>query len=38
MPLKATSARLDDKTLERIGQMAEVMDRPRAWLMAKAIK
>ncbi len=38
MPLKATSVRLDDETLARIGQMAEAMDRPRAWLMAEAIK
>lgn len=38
MPLKATSVRLDDKTLARIGQMAEAMDRPRAWLMAEAIR
>lgn len=38
MPLKATSVRLDDETLTRIGQMAEAMNRPRAWLMAEAIK
>ncbi len=38
MPLKATSVRLDDETLTRVGQMAEAMDRPRAWLMAEAIK
>jgi len=38
MPLKATSVRLDDDTLTRIGQMAEAMNRPRAWLMAEAIK
>ncbi|MDO6746545.1 CopG family ribbon-helix-helix protein [Gilvimarinus sp. 1_MG-2023] len=38
MPLKATSVRLDDETLARIGQIAEAMDRPRAWLMAEAIK
>jgi predicted transcriptional regulator len=38
MPLKATSIRLDDETLERVGQMAEAMDRPRAWLMSYAIK
>jgi predicted transcriptional regulator len=38
MPLKATSVRLDDETLERVGQMADAMDRPRAWLMAQAIK
>lgn len=38
MPLKATSVRLDDETLERVGQIAQSMDRPRAWLMAEAIK
>ena len=38
MPLKVTSVRLDDATLEQVGQMAEAMDRPRAWLMAYAIK
>ncbi len=38
MPLKATSVRLDDETLQRLGQIAESMDRPRAWLMAHAIK
>ncbi len=38
MPLKATSVRLDDETLIRVRQMAEAMDRPRAWLMAEAIK
>ncbi len=38
MALKATSVRLDDDTLERVGLMADSMDRPRAWLMAHAIK
>tara|TARA_A200000113_G_scaffold167313_1_gene151976 strand:- start:163 stop:582 length:420 start_codon:yes stop_codon:yes gene_type:complete len=38
MPLKATSVRLDDETLTRVGEMAKAMDRPRAWLMAEAIK
>ena len=38
MALKATSVRLDEDTLERIGQMAEAIDRPRAWLMAEAIR
>tara|TARA_Y100000817_G_C16473422_1_gene374732 strand:+ start:135 stop:497 length:363 start_codon:yes stop_codon:yes gene_type:complete len=38
MPLKATSVRLDDETLARVGEMAKAMDRPRAWLMAEAIK
>jgi predicted transcriptional regulator len=36
--LKATSVRLDDKTLKRVGQMADAMNRPRAWLMAQAIR
>jgi predicted transcriptional regulator len=34
MSLKATSVRLDEETLQRVGQMAEAMDRP----MAEAIK
>jgi len=38
MGLKATSIRLDDETLARVSQMAEAMDRPRAWLMAEAVK
>ncbi len=38
MPLKATSVRLDDATLEQVRQVAKAMDRPRAWLMAHAIK
>jgi len=38
VPLKTTSVRLDDETLEQIGHMADAMDRPRAWLMAHAIK
>lgn len=38
MPLKTTSVRLDDETLLRIGQMAEALNRPRAWLMTEAIK
>jgi predicted transcriptional regulator len=38
MALKATSVRLDDETLERLGHIAEAMDRPRAWLMSEAIK
>ncbi len=38
MGLKATSVRLDDETLDRVGKMADAMDRPRAWLMAHAIK
>ncbi len=38
MPLKATSIRLDDKTLESVGLLANAMDRPKAWLMAHAIK
>jgi predicted transcriptional regulator len=38
MTLKAVSVRLDDETLKCVGQLAESMDRPRAWLMAHAIK
>ena len=38
MTLKATSVRLDDETLAGITQIAEAMERPRAWLMAQAIK
>ena len=38
MALKATSVRLDDDTLAGIAQIAEAMDRPKAWLMAQAIK
>lgn len=38
MTLKATSVRLDDVTLQRVGEIAAAMDRPRAWLMAQAIK
>ena len=38
MSMKAISVRLDNETLERVGRMAEAMDRPRAWLMAHAIR
>ena len=38
MTLKATSVRLDDETLAGITEIAEAMERPRAWLMAQAIK
>ena len=38
MSLKATSVRLDEETLQRVGQMTEAMDRPRAWPMAEATK
>ena len=38
MSMQATSVRLDDETLDRVGRMAAAMDRPRAWLMAHAIK
>ena len=38
MSMKTTSVRLDEEVLERIGRMADAMDRPRAWLMAHAIK
>ena len=38
MSIKAASVRLDGETLERVVRMAEAMDRPRASLMAHAIK
>ena len=38
MSLKAISVRLDEETLTRAGQIAEVMGRSRAWLMAHAIR
>lgn len=38
MSMKTTSVRLDEEVLERVGRMAQAMDRPRAWLMAHAIK
>ena len=38
MPSESTSVQLDDETLKRVDQMAEAMDKPRAWLMAEAIK
>ncbi len=38
MPLKATSVRLDDETLARVGEMAKAMDRPRAWLKSGLFK
>lgn len=38
MSLKATSIRLDEDTLNDLEMMAKAMDRPRAWLMAQAVK
>lgn len=38
LSLKATSVRLDDETLARIGRIADAMDRPRTCLMAEDIK
>lgn len=38
MPLKAISVRLDDETLNRVGKMAKAINRPRAWVMAEAVK
>ena len=38
MSMKATSVRLDDETLDRVGRIAAATDRPCAWLMAHAIK
>lgn len=36
--LKATSVRLEEDTLQRIEKLAKAMDRPRAWVMAYAIR
>ena len=38
MTLKVTSVRLDEETLQQVDQLAKAMDRPRAWLMAQAIR
>ena len=38
MPLKATSVRLDDETLARVGEMLQPTERPTLRLMAEAIK
>ena len=38
MSLKAVSVRLDDETLNRVGQVADAMGKSRAWLMAHAIR
>jgi len=38
MALKVTSVRLDDKTLQRIDELAAQLSRPRAWLMAEAVR
>lgn len=38
MPLRVTTVRLDDETHEKLSQLAVVMDRSCAWLMAHAIK
>jgi predicted transcriptional regulator len=35
---KSVSVRLDDDTLERLETLAKTMDRPRAWVMAQAIR
>jgi predicted transcriptional regulator len=38
MTSKTVSVRLDPDTLERLGILATVMNRPKAWLMAQAIR
>ncbi|MFO1430657.1 MAG: CopG family ribbon-helix-helix protein [Candidatus Competibacteraceae bacterium] len=38
MTSKTVSVRLDQDTLERLGVLATVMNRPKAWLMAHAIR
>jgi len=38
MASKTVSVRLKSETLEKLGAMAEAMQRPRAWLMAHAIE
>jgi predicted transcriptional regulator len=38
MASKTVSVRLDPETLERLGALSKAMDRPRAWLMAHAIR
>lgn len=35
---KATFVRLEEQTLRRIGELAKAKERPRAWLMAHAIR
>lgn len=36
--MKATSVRLDDELMERIDRMAEILARPRSWVISEALK
>lgn len=36
--MKATSVRLDDELMEQIDHMAEVLARPRSWVITEALK
>jgi predicted transcriptional regulator len=38
MASKIVSVRLQAETLEKLSAMSEVMHRPRAWLMAHAMR
>jgi predicted transcriptional regulator len=38
MSMKTISVRLEEEMLEQVERLAEAMGRPRAWLMAHAIK
>jgi predicted transcriptional regulator len=38
MPSKTVSVRLTSETLAKLDVMAKAMQRPRAWLMARAIE
>jgi predicted transcriptional regulator len=38
MPKQNVTVRLDPETVRRLDQMAQAMDRDRAWLMSQAIE
>ena len=38
MPAKSSSVQLDAETLERLNRVAQAMDRPHAWIIARAIR
>ena len=38
MPSKTVSVRLTPETLTKLDALAEAMQRPRAWLIARAIE
>lgn len=38
MATRPIAARLDEETLDRLDILAKELDRPRAWLMTKAIE